>query len=481
MLSVLMATRPSTLLPAVGVLLGTVAAGLLVLVRPGAVEIGVGWLALAPVAALVLVGPARAAAIAGALAYAGILHWAYTTHFSPVYAYSGLIDAHPSPTSLLIVAGLTALPAAWLPLSARRPSTIVLWALYLVGYVPTAMVPVYLEGKLGVVLPFALALIGSMAILSLIVRVRPPSIRAPHLSLTAFTWLLIALGLLSLLYVAATFGVHAPPGLSDVYTTRAQFAAAQAGTAAGGYIVPWAANAVNPLLMALGMARRRAEPFVLGLLGQLLIYADTGYKSVLFSVALVPVVYIAIARAGRRFGAVTVLLTPLVLAGAVIASSRPGDALLALATRLFATPGHVSWYYYDYFSTHPQYHLSQSILSWLFTSPYDEDAPLLIGSVYFHHGTDANGSIWADAYANFGLAGIAAFSVICGLVLLAIDALGRRRDARVAGPTLAIAGLSLGSTGLFTTALTQGLALSGVLIALMPPDRIPATREGGTA
>jgi hypothetical protein len=38
---------------------------------------------------------------------------------------------------------------------------------------------------------------------------------------------------------------------------------------------------------------------------------------------------------------------------------------------------------------------------------------------------------------------------------------------------LAIAGLSLGSTGLFTTMLTQGLALGAVLMLLMPPVRSP--------
>ena len=71
----------------------------------------------------------------------------------------------------------------------------------------------------------------------------------------------------------------------------------------------------------------------------------------------------------------------------------PGGWSIALATRTFATPGHVGWYYYDYFSKHEQYHLSHSFLSWLFTSPYSVDAPLLIGSVYFHQGTDANTSL----------------------------------------------------------------------------------------
>ena len=468
-----MATRPSTSLPAVGLLVAAAAVALVLVARSGPLPVGLGWLALAPAAALVVARLARATAIGAAVAYVAILDWAYTSHFSPVYAYTGLIDAAPSPGAKLAVAALTVAPAAWLPISARRPSTIVLWALYVVGYVPTAMVPVYLTGDLNRVVSFQVGLLSSMAILGLILRVRPPAIRLPHLSLPAFTRVLTALAVLCILYIAATFGVHAPPGLADVYTTRAQFGATQGGAAGSGYIVPWAANAINPILMALGIARRRAELVALGLFGQLIIYADTGYKAVLFSLVLVPLVYAGIAAAGRWFGPLTIVGTPIILGAAVLASSRPGDWPVALATRVFATPGHVGWYFYDYFSTHAQYHLSHSFLSWIFTSPYSVDAPLLIGAVYFHQGTDANTSFWADAFANFGFAGIVIFTVVCGLVLLGLDAVGRGRDARIAGPMLAIGGLSLGSTGLFTTLLTQGLALGGVLLVLMPPGSDP--------
>jgi hypothetical protein len=474
-----MATRSSMSLHAAGILLAAAAAGLIVLTQPGVAAVGLGTLAVAPLAALVLVGPARALTIAGALGYVTALIWAYTSHFSPVYAYNGLIDADPTPTAVLIVATIAALPAAWLPIAVRRPSTIALWTIYLVGYVPTAMVPIYLTGSLEAVLPWELALISAMAVLGAIVRLRPPLIQVPHLSLSGFTWLLVALSVLTFLYIAATFGLHPPPSLSEVYVTRAQFAAVQGGTAVGGYIVPWAANVINPLLMGVGMAQRRPALVALGLLGQLLIYADTGYKAVLFSVVLVPLVYFAIARAARWFGTLAVLGTAATLVGTVGINSQPGDWPIALATRTFATPGHVGWYYYDYFSQHDQYHLSHSFLSWLFASPYSVDAPLLIGSVYFHQGTDANSSLFADAFANFGYPGVIVFIVICAFTLLVIDALARGRDARVIGPTLAIAGLSLGSSGFFTTMLTHGLVLAGVIIALMPPVEIRRAAPGG--
>ena len=65
--------------------------------------------------------------------------------------------------------------------------------------------------------------------------------------------------------------------------------------------------------------------------------------------------------------------------------------------------------------------------------------------------------------------GIVGFTVVLGFVLWLVDGLGQWRDARVAGPMLAIAGLSLANGALFTTILTLGLGVGCVLMALMPP------------
>ena len=236
---------------AMAALLVAVAAGLLPLARPGAVPVGVGALALLPLGALILAGVARAAAITAVLAYAGALIWAYTTYYSPSYAYLGQLDAHPEAAATLVVVGLAALPAAWLPLEARRPSTVLLWFLYLTGYVSLTIVPLFIEGDLSTVLPFNLAIAACMGILGLIARLPVASIRPPTLSLSALTHLLVALGLLSSAYIAAVFGIHSPPNLADVYTTRLQSDTVFEAAFAAGYVVPWAGNAINPMLMAL--------------------------------------------------------------------------------------------------------------------------------------------------------------------------------------------------------------------------------------
>ena len=452
--------------------LGALLGALLPLARPGAVATGIGVLAVLPLAALAWAGVARAATITAALAYVAALAWAYASEVAPTFSYDGLTDAGPQPTAVLLVATVAALPAAWLPLAPRRPSTVVLWVLYLLGYVPTVVVPLFMRGDLAAVLPFDLALLASMGIASLIVRRPPAPIAMRPLSLNAFTGLLVGLGLLCSAYIAVTFGVSLSlPGLASVYDTRADFRAAVGGSAAvAGYIVPWAGNVINPLLMALGVARRRAEIVTLGIVGQLLIYSVTGFKSILFSVALVPLVYLAISVASRVFGLLAAVVAPVIIACCLIATSTWGSIWpLAITARLFATPGQVGFYYYEYFSDHPSYALSQSILSWVVSRPYGEDVPFVIGSAYFSEGTNANGNIWADAFANFGFAGIVCFTLVLGLVLWIADGLAQGRDARVAGPMFAIAGLSLANSALFTTVLTLGLALGCLLIALMPP------------
>ena len=338
------------------VFLAATLGALLPLARPGAVATGVGVLAVLPLAALAWAGVARAATITAALAYVAALAWGYTSQVAPTFAYDGLTDAGPEPTAVLIVAAVAALPAMWLPLAARRPSTVVLWVLYLLGYVPAVVVPVFMRGELAPVLPLDLALLGSMAVLILVLRLPPAPITVRPLSLTTATRLLVGLALFCSAYIAITFGLQLSlPGLASVYETRAEFRVAAGGSAAAGYIVSWAGNAINPLVMSLGLARRRAELVLLGLIGQLLIYSATGFKSIMFSIVLVPLVYLALSGASRLFGLVAAVAAPVILSVGVIATSALGSIWpLALAARVFATPGQVGYYYYEYFSDHPR-------------------------------------------------------------------------------------------------------------------------------
>jgi len=201
----------------------------------------------------------------------------------------------------------------------------------------------------------------------------------------------------------------------------------------------------------------------------------TGYKSVLFAIALVPLVYLAVSYASRSFGLLLAVGAAAILVLAVMANSITGEWSIALARRLFAVPGHVAWYYFDYFSIHPPDHFAHSFLRWFdVPSVYGINPALLIGMVHYPgQGTNVNAGLWPDAFSNFRFAGMFGVTVVFGLVLLIADGLGRGRDARVIGPLLAIAGLTLADSALFTTLLTHGLGLTCLLLALMPPSRLP--------
>jgi hypothetical protein len=453
------------------------AAAVAALTLPSAAVAAVAGLAMLVLAAVVAADASRGLAMLAALAAVAAIDWAYVEHFSPLYAYQGLVDASPTVAALAVAAALAALPAVVLPTRVERPSTVVVWMLYLAGYVPAIVVPVFITGDLGRVLPYQLAMAGSMALIGAAVRHPPRPIAVTHLTAETFTAVVAGLGLATSAYIAVNFGIHALPGLGSVYGARSQFTASVAGAAGAGYIVPWTANAINPILMAWGIARRAPSLVALGLAGQLLVYANTGFKSVLFSILLVPIVYVAVARAWRIFGMLAGIGTAAIVLGSAVASSFTGEWSVGLVRRVFATPGQMDWYYFDYFSAHPKYHLSHSFLSFLGSSPYGVDPPLLIGAAYFPGDLpSANAGLWSDAFANFGWLGIVAFTLILILALRGADALGHGRDLRVVAPAMAIAGLTFGSSAMFTTVLTLGFALAVLLIAVMPPGEVGPER-----
>jgi len=133
-------------------------------------------------------------------------------------------------------------------------------------------------------------------------------------------------------------------------------------------------------------------------------------------------------------------------------------------------PGQLTAYYYDFFSSHPTYLLSESFLRWFSQPPYSLTAPYVIGTVYFHDPSlDANANLWADAMANFGLIGVIPFTIVLGAALWILDAMASGRDLRVIGPVLALASLSLLANGaLFTQLFSGGIGFMIGFAALMP-------------
>jgi hypothetical protein len=446
----------------------------------------IGWLPLEEVGASAL---AASLVLIGAVAYAGrqhvllavglavyvlSIHWVYESWIVPAYGYEGLIETGPGWPSLLFVSTIALLPSAWLPVGLKRPSELVLWVLYLLGYVPATTIPIHLLGPgLGAVLPLELTLAAAFAILAVMQRAQRPSSSWPTLSEQTFGRLLEAIGLAMIAFIVIVYGPPAGlPSLASVYDTRAQDAAIQSGNLLAGYLVPWAANVVFPLLLGLGLARRRPWPAVLGIGGLLLVYSVTGAKTALFAIALIPLLYLGVRYGRRAFAIVLACGSAGALWLSVAATASTGSLwpLALFPTRVLAVTGQLTGDYYEFFSTHATYQLATTLPFRLFVeSPYGLPSPRLIGAVYFGTPTVfANANLWADAMANFGLLGIPLFTIALGLVLWVFDIAGGGRDLEIIGPLLGLIGFTLAQGSLETALLTSGIWLAIVLIAVMP-------------
>ena len=474
-------------LPWVSIAAATVVIGFAVAGLPlGAVAALSAVISIAFVTAVgVASGRLRLLLAVGAIAYVAAFQWVYIAWIVPVYGYSGLIDAGADLPSLAVMTVLAVMPVVWLPIEVGRPSEIVLWFLYLLGYIPAVVVPIRLLGPdLWAVLPFGALLAVGFAALLLMQRI--PRAAQPWSGLTerSFDLLIVILGLGALVYLVVFFGIPTyVPDFVTAYDARTEFGAAQSNVPAAGYIVTWSGNVIYPLLIALGLARSRRLLIVLGSVGELLIYSQAGFKAVLFAILLVPLLFAAIRIWRRQFGTVLMWAAVGVLGVSVATTAVTGSLwpLALYAVRLLALPGQLTAYYLDFFTSHATYELSRSFLRWFMEAPYDIDPPYLIGIVYLHATVDANANLWADAMANFGLAGIVPFSIILGAVLWVLDYVAADRDLLVIGPVVAIAGLSLSNGALFTSILTFGLGFAIFMIALMPRRASSPGNEPGSA
>jgi hypothetical protein len=420
----------------------------------------------------------RALVGAAALGYVGAIQWSYATIISPAFSYNGSVY-RPAPDGSLVLAFLVSiLPTIWLPIKVSRPSQVTLWVLYILGYVPSILIPYYILGSgFQGVLPLTLAIAVSFVLLSLMVGIRSGVTYAPAASMRTFENFVIGLAILLGAYIILAFGLNLNlPALANVYDVRSAFDQAVVNTDVpfAAYALDWSMYVVNPLLMLLGLRSKRFGIFAIGLSIELLVYGTTGYKSALLSVLLVAPLLIMLARRVRPvFGLSLATASVIMVLGSII-WDQANDSILATSLfvrRLIVVPGQLVADYFDFFSQHRTYGLSDSILASLGPAPYDLAPPHLIGAVYFNApNMDANANLWADGFANFGFAGIFGFTVLLGVMLILLDSAASGRDLRITGALAGLMAIVLSNSALLTTILTHGLGLAIVLIFLMPQD-----------
>jgi len=341
------------------------------------------------------------------------------------------------------------------------------------AYVPSMLIPLLSLGRpYGEILPLHLSLLAGMSIVAVASRLPLVRFQGPRLSRGGFTIILLAGA--ALMYVALVLNMGfrlIPPAWDEITDVRMdqRVAAASAGIAA--YTVSWLAMVVNPCLVVLGIQQRRRWLLYLGLLGQFFMFAQGGQKSMLLVLPLIWGVDMVIRHTGKGFGiAVTGAMCVLLVACLGI-DLLIGNVYVTslLVRRAVITPGLLTGFYFDFYSTHSLMLYAHSFLRGIIDNPYVSSPPFVIGLHYFGDPeTSANANIWADAYANLGHLGVLLHSGVVGGILWVIDGLARRIGVRAATLLIVAPAWAMVDSALFTSLLTHGLGLLALIFWAAP-------------
>lgn len=434
---------------------------------------------------------------AATMTYAIVLHHVFVTLIQPRFSYAGYRYTE-APFEITLISWFAVTVVAWfLPRAPRRPSTVILWVLYVVVVCPAMLMLPYL-GPMGPweAVEFGFGL-GASFTLALIVAARKKNPEPLPIRMTANAFWIVVGGFTALtyLYVAATTGISLSYlQLADIYDQRADYREAIAESTALGYLVSNQANVVNPLILVRLIQQRRWGfiPFVV--LGQLVLYTATGFKSVLFSLVAITLMIILFKRKRPRMITLLWGASALLLVCWFIDRQTDSVALTSLFGRRFLyTPARLSGLYFEWYSHNPLSMMANSILSPFIDTEY-EFGPARTIAIYATGSSESslNANIFAAGFAEFGWVGLLGVGVLLGIYLRVLDRAAGRLPIWMVASVVVMPSVTMANTALHTAMLSHGLVAAVLLLALVPrggggsgdgptADERPNARSRGTA
>lgn len=235
------------------------------------------------------------------------------------------------------------------------------------------------------------------------------------------------------------------------------------------YAFSWT-RAINPILLAYFMRSKQHVFTGLCVLVQLLSFGINGMKSTLFFMAIVigvnllPRFWISRMNQFILFG-----MTGLGVVSYLEYALRGTYYIASLIImRVMFLPNLISFYYYDFFSTHTPDYFRASILRFAGAKTPYPDLQHLIGNLYFHsEAMGSNDGLIADALTNFGLPGIFIMPVVLVLSFKLLDRVAEGLDEKICIIEAAILTLTLISNFFTSILLTNGLILVMLLLKMI--------------
>lgn len=416
------------------------------------------------------------------------LEFTYSAFMAPRFGYLGYVYNEPSPEWMLAVYLLLLAAAAFLPYRTRQASGFAVWFLYVALLVPVATVPLYGSTRDPAdTFLFAFYCAVIWACVALMLRRSPTPVIPIRQSRSGIFWtVIVSVSVITYAYIQVVFGIKINiVSLFEVYDTRLQYRDEVVPTVPVlGYLIANQGNVINPLLMVMAIVRRRPPLLVAGLVGQLILYSTTGYKTVMISIPLAVAIALYL-RHRRSLTGITIVVASTILAWAAITIDRVASLGMVdiIVSRIYLTAGYLMPHYRDVYDGAPWAMWDYSFLGPLVDAPYTMSPGFYVGAKALGRpDIQANAGLFADGYANLGLAGIAIEAVALVGILLLADGASRHLPLAVVMPTALLPVFSLANGSPFTAFLSYGFALMILLFALLPAEEaLPVTRAEARA
>lgn len=248
-----------------------------------------------------------------------------------------------------------------------------------------------------------------------------------------------------------------------------------------GYIDTWVFKVFNPALIVWSLYKRRPFLFLTSIGLQVLFFAISSQKAVLFFPFLIIIVYLFIEKRYALHYMFLGLLGLVIGTGLLAVYADQIYPVSLLVRRLFYVPAQINYAYYDFFSGAGHVYLTTSIFSLFLEYPFPYPPPQMI-SIYLIGDTTtwANTGFLATSYMHFGFLGMIVYSIIVGFLIRLVDMLAVNKLPLRFGTSLVVIPFFIlfTSADLTTALLTHGMLLSFLLLWLFRARKTTGVTRG---
>lgn len=419
-------------------------------------------------------------AIIGICIYRFLLDWSYINVITHTYGYYGFIDMRTS-MNFLISLGCLLISFPFLLGMIKnisiRVSTIVIWILYLISYVPfTSCIYMGIAKTnfvIGNIIYWLLILIMQNCILTRKIK-KYLKIRYNYIYIQDKVVEIIGtISMLLVIYISWKYtGFRLISDLFSVYEYRSEFLTYDFPLIIT-YAFSWT-KAINPILMVYFFCNNKKVFSVCFFISQLFAFGIDGLKATLFMVFLGILIILFYKNILEKNLIIFAMLgvVGVTLSGVVEKIILNTEYIIEfIIRRIMFLPNLIGNYYFEFFTKYePDYFRSSFLKYFGVTSPYTvhgESIGQIIGRKYIIEGMNCNNGLSSDAITNLGSIGIfiMPFFIIGLLYVLDCSTIGL--DKRVVIMASLYVTITLLSSFLFTILLTHGILVMILMLMLV--------------